>query len=272
MARRKVTNAEISEVARLHAMNDKIANKHYQVFISYYNKLTKWSLTREITNKQKNILYSLYLNLSEDIYGAYKNYTIKDISKLLATPPKLLLGTNFNDFLTKSNKQNKEYLLNSSKESTIKFIDIFESKLDRNKEIAIEEYNNSNREVSVNDIILKNANLHAKAIIPISIANFVYQKATTIRMNDGELLSGYNGNILKKKSSILKTVMLAKVIKKQWVTQFINSRETHIHAHGQVVLLDDKFKVGSEEAEYPRAKNLSPKESYNCKCEIILTS
>ena len=59
------------------------------------------------------------------------------------------------------------------------------------------------------------------------------------------------------------------IVVKEWQTTFQRSRDTHITADGQVVGQNDFFTVGGEKAQYPKAPNLSAKETVNCRCNVI---
>jgi len=55
---------------------------------------------------------------------------------------------------------------------------------------------------------------------------------------------------------------------KTWICQFINSRDTHMAAHGQQVSLGEFFTIGGFPAEYPGDMNLPPSETVNCQCDL----
>jgi hypothetical protein len=86
-------------------------------------------------------------------------------------------------------------------------------------------------------------------------------RASTIARTEGGALAQF-GQYDAVESSGLITV-------KEWQTQFNNSRDTHISADGQVVGQNDNFIVGGERALYPKAPNLSAKETVNCRCNVI---
>ncbi len=86
-------------------------------------------------------------------------------------------------------------------------------------------------------------------------------RASTIARTEGGALAQF-GQYDAVESSGLITV-------KEWQTQFNNSRDTHITADGQVVGQNDNFRVGGEFAQYPKAPNLSAKETVNCRCNVI---
>jgi len=86
-------------------------------------------------------------------------------------------------------------------------------------------------------------------------------RASTIARTEGGALAQY-GQYDAVESSGLITV-------KEWQTQFNKSRDTHITADGQVVGQNDNFRVGGEFAQYPKAPNLSAKETVNCRCNVI---
>ena len=86
-------------------------------------------------------------------------------------------------------------------------------------------------------------------------------RASTIARTEGGALSQFGQYDAVEKSGLI-TV-------KEWQTQFNNSRDTHITADGQVVGQDDYFTVGGERALYPKAPNLSAKETVNCRCNVI---
>lgn len=86
-------------------------------------------------------------------------------------------------------------------------------------------------------------------------------RASTIARTEGGALSQFGQYDAVEKSGLI-TV-------KEWQTQFSNSRDSHITADGQVVGQDDYFTVGSEKALYPKAPNLSAKETVNCRCNVI---
>jgi len=86
-------------------------------------------------------------------------------------------------------------------------------------------------------------------------------RASTIARTEGGALSQFGQYDAVQKSGLI-TV-------KEWQTQFNNSRDTHIQADGQVVGQNELFRVGGESAEYPKAPNLSAKETINCRCNVI---
>ena len=86
-------------------------------------------------------------------------------------------------------------------------------------------------------------------------------RASTIARTEGGALSQFGQYDAVEKSGL--------VTVKEWQTQFNNSRDTHITADGQVVGQDDYFTVGGERALYPKAPNLSAKETVNCRCNVI---
>ena len=55
-------------------------------------------------------------------------------------------------------------------------------------------------------------------------------------------------------------------LKKQWICSFINSRQSHKNAHGQVVDYDKPFRVGGDKLMYPGDPRGSAKETINCGC------
>lgn len=86
-------------------------------------------------------------------------------------------------------------------------------------------------------------------------------RASTIARTEGGALSQFGQYEAVEKSGLI-TV-------KEWQTTFQKSRDTHISADGQVVGQNDYFTVGGERALYPKAPNLSAKETVNCKCNVI---
>ena len=86
-------------------------------------------------------------------------------------------------------------------------------------------------------------------------------RASTIARTEGGALSQFGQYDAVEKSGL--------VTVKEWQTQFNNSRDTHITADGQVVGQDDYFTVGGERALYPKAPNLSAKETVKCRCNVI---
>lgn len=55
---------------------------------------------------------------------------------------------------------------------------------------------------------------------------------------------------------------------KTWICQFINSRDTHMEAHGQQVAAGEFFTIGGFPAEYPGDMNLPASETVNCQCDL----
>lgn len=55
---------------------------------------------------------------------------------------------------------------------------------------------------------------------------------------------------------------------KQWVTSFINSRDTHIAANGQVVRNGEEFQVGADRMQNPGEGDLA-EENCNCNCVSV---
>ena len=58
------------------------------------------------------------------------------------------------------------------------------------------------------------------------------------------------------------------VTKRQWVSAFLNTREEHAEAHGQVVGVDEPFNVGGEELMYPQDPDGSAGNVINCQCSV----
>lgn len=57
---------------------------------------------------------------------------------------------------------------------------------------------------------------------------------------------------------------------KEWLaTEDGRTRRTHREADGQTVPIDENFTVGGEQAPYPGAMSLSPKERVNCRCSVV---
>ena len=59
-----------------------------------------------------------------------------------------------------------------------------------------------------------------------------------------------------------------KVPGKRWVCSFVNSRDTHIAADGQVVKNGEMFHVGADRMSFPGAGSL-PEENCNCSCVAV---
>jgi len=55
---------------------------------------------------------------------------------------------------------------------------------------------------------------------------------------------------------------------KQWVTSFVNSRDTHIDVHGTVVHNHEPFFVGRDQMQYPGQGRLA-EENCNCNCASV---
>ncbi len=60
----------------------------------------------------------------------------------------------------------------------------------------------------------------------------------------------------------------AGVEQKQWCCSFVNSRETHIEADGQIVNVDEPFAVGADTMQYPGDGRLA---SENCNYSCVVT-
>ncbi len=59
-------------------------------------------------------------------------------------------------------------------------------------------------------------------------------------------------------------------MQKRWVATLDDrTRESHIEADGQTVGVDESFKVGDDELEYPGDPGGEPCEIYNCRCTVI---
>ena len=86
-------------------------------------------------------------------------------------------------------------------------------------------------------------------------------RASTIARTEGGALAQFGQYDAVESSGL--------IVVKEWQTQFNNSRDTHITADGQVVGQNDFFTVGGEKAQYPKAPNLSAKETVNCRCNVI---
>jgi len=68
----------------------------------------------------------------------------------------------------------------------------------------------------------------------------------------------------------LEAMRQAGIKTKTWLTAIDErTREAHIIADGQQVGIDEKFKVGGEELEFPGDPNGSPENIINCRCTII---
>ena len=80
-------------------------------------------------------------------------------------------------------------------------------------------------------------------------------RASTIARTEGGALAQFGQYDAVESSGL--------IVVKEWQTQFNNSRDTHITADGQVVGQNDFFTVGGEKAQYPKAPNLSAKETVN---------
>lgn len=55
-------------------------------------------------------------------------------------------------------------------------------------------------------------------------------------------------------------------LRKRWVCRFRNSRDPHILAHGQTVLVNEDFIVGGEKLMYPHDAKGSASNTINCYC------
>ena len=55
---------------------------------------------------------------------------------------------------------------------------------------------------------------------------------------------------------------------KTWICQFVNSRDTHMEAHGQQVAAGEFFTIGGFPAEYPGDMSLPASETVNCQCDL----
>ncbi len=60
------------------------------------------------------------------------------------------------------------------------------------------------------------------------------------------------------------------VKKKMWMSVFRNTRPSHKSAHGQVVGIDEKFRVGGHDCMTPNDDMLPAKETVNCQCSISI--
>lgn len=58
------------------------------------------------------------------------------------------------------------------------------------------------------------------------------------------------------------------VEKRMWVSAFLNTRDAHAEAHGQVVGVDEPFNVGGEELMYPQDADGSAENVINCQCSV----
>ena len=56
-----------------------------------------------------------------------------------------------------------------------------------------------------------------------------------------------------------------------WVATLVNSRPTHVEAHGQRVGLDEPFEVGGYAMDHPRDRSAPVGETENCRCGMIMT-
>jgi len=86
-------------------------------------------------------------------------------------------------------------------------------------------------------------------------------RASTIARTEGGALAQFGQYDAVESSGL--------IVVKEWQTTFQRSRDTHITADGQVVGQNDFFTVGGEKALYPKAPNLSAKETVNCRCNVI---
>lgn len=59
------------------------------------------------------------------------------------------------------------------------------------------------------------------------------------------------------------------VSRRQWISVFSNTRDSHADAHGQIVAVDEAFNVGGEDLMYPQDPDGSAENIINCQCSVV---
>jgi SPP1 gp7 family putative phage head morphogenesis protein len=98
-----------------------------------------------------------------------------------------------------------------------------------------------------------------------SITGYSAARAETIART--ETMNAYNGGTIDG----ARAIPGFRPSHKQWLATTDNrTRESHIEADGQLVLLDEPFIVGGEQMDRPVDPGGSPAETINCRCTLLL--
>ncbi len=73
----------------------------------------------------------------------------------------------------------------------------------------------------------------------------------------------------KDQAAKIKSIFKRRKVMKQWVTQFVNSRDPHKNAHGEQVPLSESFLRTGESLQYPGDESGSPGNIINCNCDMV---
>lgn len=95
--------------------------------------------------------------------------------------------------------------------------------------------------------------------------------STTTRSNLIAQVETYEATNLSTVETVALVAGATSIIMKEWVARNDDkTRPTHRQAHGQNVLLGDKFKVGSAYLSYPNDSSCGvPEEYMNCRCCLV---
>ena len=97
--------------------------------------------------------------------------------------------------------------------------------------------------------------------VEIALPKKFLGRANLIARTEGGALAQFGLQDASDKSGLI-TV-------KEWVTEFKNSRDTHIELHGTVVADAENFNVGGYSAPFPKDPRLPAQERCNCNCSLI---
>ena len=97
--------------------------------------------------------------------------------------------------------------------------------------------------------------------VEIALPKKFLGRANLIARTEGGALAQFGLQDASDKSGLI-TV-------KEWVTEFKNSRDTHIELHGTVVADAENFNVGGYSAPFPKDPRLPAQERCNCQCSLI---
>ena len=97
--------------------------------------------------------------------------------------------------------------------------------------------------------------------VEITLPKKFLGRANLIARTEGGALAQFGLQDASDKSGLI-TV-------KEWITEFKNSRDTHIALHGTVVADAENFNVGGYSAPFPKDPRLPAQERCNCNCSVI---
>lgn len=222
-----------------------LANNYYPEFL------------KEIRDMMRKTVREFSFDLREDLQRKGLNFGIDLEIKEITDP-------NVKDKLKEINTQFKEsstfFIANQSEEqakyiaeTNAKEIDlaIRQEELKFNNQKALPEWIIIARNVKINLLDRRQARseLIASQVVGLTEA--------WTRQEEAQIIDEQELEINNKKISFRKTFFAILDMK---------TRPTHATADGQQVGINDDFNIGGYKAKYPRAENLPPEESCNCRC------